>query len=118
MSETYRTTQRGTAVLLAALFPLALVTVIVAMNVPIAAWLTGVLGVLIAASFGSMSVSVDDDAVRIAFGIGIGRRTIPLSSIRGAKVVNASMINGLGIRWLGDGWLYNVAFGAVVELAL
>jgi hypothetical protein len=118
VSEPYRRTQRGMLIYVAALLPLTFATFAIAQAIPFAAWLTGILGVLIAISFGSLTVIVDDDAVRLRFGIGIGRRTIPLSAIRSAKVVDASAISGIGIRWLGDGWLYNVAFGSVVELAL
>lgn len=75
------------------------------------------LGALIVALFGWLTVTVESNAVRVAFGVGY-QRTIPLSEIRSARPSRSPWWAGWGIRFVPRGLLYNVAGRQVVELEL
>jgi len=68
--------------------------------------------------FSSLSVEVADGEVRVRFGPGWPRRTIPVSDIHGASKVRNSWWYGWGIRYTPHGWLYNVQGLDAVELDL
>lgn len=77
----------------------------------------GVLAVL-AVLFGSLTVEVDREALRIRFGPGPIRRSWPLSRVRGAEPLRCSWWWGWGIHLTPRGWLYNVAGLDAVEVRL
>jgi hypothetical protein len=68
--------------------------------------------------FGMLHVMVDDEAVRIQFGIGLVRKRIPLSRIRALHAVRNRWTWGWGIRMYPGGMLYNAAGLSAVELTL
>ncbi len=74
------------------------------------------LGVAVALLFGSLAVTVDETAVRWAFGIGLIRNHMLIREIRAARVVTIPWHAGWGIRLMASGWLYNVAGRQAVEL--
>ena len=74
--------------------------------------------VLVALAFSSLTVSVDGEAVRFFFGIGIIRKTYLLSDIESVRPVRNSWLYGWGIRYTPHGWLYNVSGLGAVELQL
>lgn len=73
---------------------------------------------LLLAGFGSLEVRVDEDAVRLRFGVGLIRRTIALDRIESAARVRNRWWYGWGIRLTPHGWLWNVAGLDAVELRL
>ena len=73
---------------------------------------------LFLASFGSLEVRVDEDAVRLRFGVGLIRRTIALDRIESTARVRNRWWYGWGIRLTPHGWLWNVAGLDAVELRL
>ncbi len=86
-------------------------------------WLPVVIGIalLICAAlslFHALSVEVDRAGVRLRFGIGLIRKSIPLSSIRSAREVRNRWWYGWGIRLTPHGWLWNVSGLGAVELEL
>lgn len=70
------------------------------------------------ALFHSLTVSVTADAVKLSFGIGLIRRTIPRARIRAARIVRTQWYYGWGIHLIPHGWLYNVSGFDAVELTL
>ncbi len=72
---------------------------------------------LVVAHFSRLTVTVDDDAVTVAFGL-IGRphRTIPFSDVVGVQQVRNKWWYGYGVRWIPDGLMYNVQGNDAVEL--
>ena len=66
--------------------------------------------------FGSLTVEVGREAVRVAFGPGVIHRTIPLERIAGARPVPTRWFYGWGIRLTPRGWMWNVSGLQAVEL--
>ncbi|MEM9037064.1 MAG: hypothetical protein AAGA99_20050 [Actinomycetota bacterium] len=75
------------------------------------------MGVLIW-TFNRLSVRVNDDAVVVAFGFGLPRRTITFDRILAARPVRNRWYAGWGIRYLRTGWMWNVWGLSAVELDL
>jgi hypothetical protein len=61
-----------------------------------------------AATFRSLTVNIESDAVRFQFGTGMIKKSIPLSKIKSATVIRTTPLQGWGIHWIGKGWLYNI----------
>ena len=66
------------------------------------------------------TLTVDDDAenVRVRFGIGLIRKSIPLSDIARCEIVRTPSWWGWGMHWTPSGWLYNVSGRAAVRLEM
>ena len=109
-APTYRHRQLATS-----LFILLLV---LAGGFVLAAWGTGwrtpvtpfvaVLGLLCVLFF-ALTVEVDAQEIRLSFGIGIIRRTIPRSRIVRAERVTTPWWYGYGIRRISEGWMWNIS---------
>jgi hypothetical protein len=114
----YRHTQVGWQVY-GLLIPLTLV-IIFGLLSPDAA----VLGALLAAFafvfvvFGWLTVDIDTQRLRIAFGLGLIRRTISLRTIQAFAPVRNRWYYGWGIRLTPNGILYNVSGLSAVEVLL
>jgi hypothetical protein len=68
--------------------------------------------------FGTLTVAVDRDAIRLWFGPGLISKRVPLASVASWQAVRNPWYVGWGIR-LGPGWtLWNVSGFDAVELAL
>ena len=70
----------------------------------------------VGAAFRSLTITVDDEDVRVQFGGGMITRTVPLKSVSSVNVIRTTPIQGFGIHWLGDGWHYNIYGLNAVEL--
>jgi hypothetical protein len=68
--------------------------------------------------YGTLTVRVDREALHLSYGLGFVSRRIPLSQIRGWREVRTRLRNGIGVRLIRGGTLYNVALGPAVELLL
>lgn len=119
----YGHSQNGTVMLVTVAIILAVVAVtvlllaggpggegLVALAAPVA------LCAALLALFGRLTVSVDQQFVRVAFGIGLIARQIPLSTIRSCEPVRNRWWYGWGIRMTPRGWLWNVSGLSAVEL--
>lgn len=121
----YRHTQRADLLLLALGGALAITLlagvavaaggdpVAVAVVMPVLA----VLAILLVV-FSSMTVEVDDEALRIEFGPGFVRHAWPLHRIRAWRAVCNPWWYGWGIHLTPHGWLYNVSGSEAVEVVL
>jgi len=66
--------------------------------------------------FYRLRVTVEPDAIRAVFGIGLVRKKVPMADIVRADVVRTRVWWGYGIHWTPSGWLYNVAGRYAVRL--
>jgi len=66
--------------------------------------------------FHSLTVEVDSDAIHVAFGIGVIRRSIPLDRVASCRAARTPWYFGWGIRYVFKGWLWNVSGFYSVEL--
>jgi len=73
---------------------------------------------LVCLMWGSMTVRIQDGELRIRFGLGWPRKTVPLSDISAVEITRTSFIDGWGMRWTRRGWLYNVSGYDAVLLKL
>jgi len=68
--------------------------------------------------FGTLTVEVDEEAIRLRFGIGLVRKRIPLRDVQGWREVRNPWYSGWGIRLGPGGVLWNVSGFDAVQLAL
>lgn len=68
--------------------------------------------------FGSLSVSVDQKIITIAFGIGLIKKRYQLVDIDSCSEVRNKWWYGWGIRKIPNGWLFNVSGLDAVELVM
>ena len=68
--------------------------------------------------FSSLTVEIDEDAVRWHFGPGLWKYQIALADIDGSEIVRNTWWNGFGIRMRPGFRLYNVSGLDAVELRL
>lgn len=70
------------------------------------------------ALYSTLTVEVDAEEVRVRFGIGVYRRTVPLADVVRSEVVRTRLWWGVGLRWTPAGWLYNIGGREAVRLEL
>lgn len=73
---------------------------------------------LLMALFYRLEVTVDHQRINLVFGIGIIRKSIPLSDIDKVSPVRNKFWYGWGIRLTPHGWLWNISGYEAVELIL
>ena len=66
--------------------------------------------------FYKMKTVIDNENILIVFGIGLIRKKVKLNSISNVTKVRNKWYNGLGIRMIRNGWLYNIHGLDAVEL--
>lgn len=67
-------------------------------------------------TFYKLTITVDSTHVSFKLGIGLFSKSYKISDLRSCMPVTNSAIYGIGIRWLPDGWLYNVSGLKAIEL--
>ena len=68
--------------------------------------------------FGSLTVTVDAEAVTAKFGIGLIRKKIGIGDIQGVTQVRNKWYYGWGLRMGPGGWMYNVSGLDAVDIEL
>ena len=66
--------------------------------------------------FHQLTVSVDENQVRVSFGIGLIHKSFFVDDIERASAVRTHWYNGWGIRMIRGGWLYNISGYDAVQL--
>ena len=90
----------------------------------ISSGITGVamlaLGIMLTAgfTFSGLSTFVYKDRVSVRFRGGFIRRDILMEDIKSVKAVKNKWYYGWGVRYIGNGWMYNVSGFDAVELTL
>jgi hypothetical protein len=74
--------------------------------------LTAVLGLM----WSRLTVRIDRQHLRWAFGPGWPRFSVPIAAVQSAEVTRTRFWQGWGIRRVRNGWLYNVAGHDAVRL--
>jgi len=119
----YRHTQTGlTAVFVVLGFGILFVFLVAVAGDETAVLIATGLGLLAIAAlvvaFNRLTVEVDSDRVRVAFGWGWPRRSIDLADMTGFSAVRNKWYYGWGIRKVPRGWMYNVWGLDAVEVDL
>jgi hypothetical protein len=66
-------------------------------------------------TWGSLTVRIEGGELRVRFGLGWPRKTLPLAEIASVEVTRTTFMEGWGIHRTRRGWLYNVSgFDAVL----
>ena len=73
---------------------------------------------IILGTFSRLTVTVDDQIIKIQFGFRIIRKTFPLKEIEACRVVRNPWYYGWGIRFTPRGWLFNVSGFSAIELRM
>lgn len=117
--ETYLHTQSG-RVIVVALGGVALLCAVAAIYfpAPLIAYLIGILMVLCAWLFSSLTVKIHNRQLRWWFGPGIIRKQVNLSEIQSVSAVRTTWYDGWGIHYTKNGWLYNIAGRDAVAVQL
>ena len=68
--------------------------------------------------FTRLTVAVDDQMIKIQFGLGVIRKVFPLKDIEAYCVVKNPWYYGWGIRFTPRGWLFNVSGFSAIELQM
>jgi hypothetical protein len=68
--------------------------------------------------FHKLSVVVDDSGVCFSFGLGMIKKRIAAGDIVSVAAVRNKIWYGIGIHYIGCGWLYNVSGLLAVEIKL
>jgi hypothetical protein len=72
--------------------------------------------VIIYLLFYGMKTTIDDESIRISYGIGLIRKTIKLVNVKTVSVISSPWYYGWGIRLIPNGMMYNISGSAGVEL--
>ena len=112
----YRHTQFGWVIAAGTVVGLAAATLLTvslsAGTINAARWMVVALFGILAAAFFlfvTLTVEVDADEVRLRFGIGLIRRSVAIADIVRCDVVRTPVWWGWGLHWTPSGWLYNVS---------
>ena len=76
-------------------------------------------GAIVAAlmsTFRSLTVSIDNQEIVLRFGEWFEPKRIALASVKSCQLARMSPLNGWGIHFVGNGWLYNVYGLDAVEI--
>jgi hypothetical protein len=113
----YETRQYGKAFLVMVFFLLVIVTgVLTASGEVLPALVISVMQVILMACFSWLTVSVHREGIKLSFGIGLVRRTIPYERIASTSIVRNKWWYGWGIRLTPHGWMWNLSGLDAVEL--
>ncbi len=117
MANHYQVTQIGYVVIITLAIPI--VAVIIAGSMGVYHWvMLAVLAfqLILIALFATLTVKIEDDDLKIHFGLGLIRKSFPLSEIKSTEIVKNKWYYGWGIRFTPQGWLYNVSGYMAVEI--
>jgi hypothetical protein len=67
--------------------------------------------------FYKMTIIIDDTCLTFIMGIGLIKKSYPLSDIESCRPVRNTVLDGIGIHMTSSGWLYNVSGLSAVELS-
>ena len=76
------------------------------------------INVVIGTLFYSMKIEVNGNKVCWYFSLGFLRKEVEVSSITEVSIYETKWYQGIGVRMLKDGWLYNASVGKALKLKL
>jgi hypothetical protein len=119
---TYRHTQVGT-VIIGAVVGMAFITLLILLPAVeslsfVAVGILAMTGAVLA-MFSSLTVEIERNTLSCHFGVGLIRKSIPLSDVGESRTVTNPWFVGWGIRWIpGSYWVWNVSGFQAVELTM
>jgi hypothetical protein len=120
--NSYKHTQVGFAIIIPVVAAIIVFLVMLAAGrLMVPAWTAAVV-VLVAplmlAFFGTLTISIEGERLLAKFGVGVVRKSIPLSRIESFQPIHMRWVHGFGIHWIPfHGWLYNVSGLKAVKIA-
>lgn len=119
MDAHYRHTQVGWVMLVAAAATVGIGWAVAPGEASAAVWLPMLLvAALLVFGFGTLTVEVSGEAIRLWFGVGLIRKRIPLREVRSWRELRNPWYTGWGIRMGPGGVLWNVSGYDAVQLEL
>ena len=76
------------------------------------------INLLVTLLFFSLTIVINEQKLRWYFGFGIISKDVELSQIAETSAYKTKWYQGIGIRMLSDGWLYNASVGQAVKITL
>ena len=76
------------------------------------------INLLVTLLFFSLTIVINEQTLRWYFGFGIISKDVELSQIAQTSAYKTKWYQGIGIRMLSDGWLYNASVGQAVKITL
>ncbi|MDI4653189.1 MULTISPECIES: hypothetical protein [Pseudoalteromonas] len=76
------------------------------------------INLLVTLLFFSLTIVINEQTLRWYFGFGIISKDVELSQIAETSVYKTKWYQGIGIRMLNDGWLYNASVGQAIKITL
>ena len=67
--------------------------------------------------FYKLTIVIDDTSISFKLGMGLFGRKYNIDSLKNCRPVRNSIVNGIGVRMLPNGWLYNVSGLKAIELS-
>ncbi|HEX7518391.1 MAG TPA: hypothetical protein VF345_14010 [Chthoniobacterales bacterium] len=80
--------------------------------------LTGGIVLLVGALFSTLTIVIEEGALRASFGPGLIRKKVRLADVASVRPIPVRWWYGWGIRLTPHGWLYNVSGWKAVEITL
>ena len=68
--------------------------------------------------FPTLTTQVDDEALRVSFGVGLVRTSVPLADVVSLDRVIVRVWWGWGLHWTPGGWLYNIGGRDAVKVTV
>ena len=81
-------------------------------------WITAAILSVVGLGMSSLTTSVTPEQLRLAFGPQLYRRRIPIAEIASAEPARSFPLEGWGIRFTGEGMLYNITGNEAVRVHL
>ena len=119
MIKRYQHTQIGYLIIIA--LAIALLFIVYRITVYGFNWIAFAVLIILGAClvlFATLTVVIEEDALKIRFGPGIIRKRFPLKDIESCQAVENPWHYGWGIRLTSHGWLYSVAGSHAVEIKM
>ncbi len=116
--ELYRKTQIGTLIIFAFLIALLLIFWAIPREQVTQRTIIGLVIIITLSLFYSLTIVVTDKFIRFYMGIGLIKKTIPLSEIILCKPTKTPILRGWGIKKIHSGWQFNVTGLKAVEIHL
>ena len=76
------------------------------------------INLLVTLLFFSLTIVIDEQKLHWYFGFGIISKDVELSQIAETSAYKTKWYQGIGIRMLSDGWLYNASVGQAIKITL
>jgi hypothetical protein len=113
----YKNKQIGTALLLTVSIVACFISLIAIDNNE-AIWPVFIILSLVSFLFHSLNIKVNNSEINWSFGPGFWRNSLEIGTVNDVRQIKTKWYYGLGIRYIGAGWLYTVSGTTAIQLTL